>query len=110
VAYFDLTGQELGEIRMEEGRRWVVGDIDLLASIRSFRAGATSLRSYLRSLRGVRETGYFAMDDPLPLLVRLADDAKKILGRVLRKVTKPFRPKTSKTAPIPFTREQKQPA
>ena len=110
VLYFDLTGQQLGQVSMREGRRWLVGDLDLVCSLRSHRAGALSLRSYFQSLRGVQETGYFALDDPLPLLMRLASDTKEFLSRVLRKIAKPLRKTRTIAIPAGFSSGRKQAA
>jgi predicted ATP-grasp superfamily ATP-dependent carboligase len=111
VLYFDLTGQPLGPVSLQEGRRWVVGDLDLVSSLRNYRAGVLSLRSYLRSLRGIQETGFFALDDPLPFIMRLTGDVMEFGRRTLRKVVGLFMPKSpKKQEAIPFAKEQKQAA
>jgi len=37
-----------------------------VSSLQSFREGKLKLRDWMKSYRGVQETGIFAMDDPLP--------------------------------------------
>lgn len=68
VLYRDLTGQELAQSLQVEGRRWLVEPLDLASSLTYRRRGDITLWGWLRSLRGVRETAWFARDDPLPFL------------------------------------------
>jgi predicted ATP-grasp superfamily ATP-dependent carboligase len=72
--YLDLTGQAVPEAGPAIGRKWLVEDFDLISALQSWRAGNLSIRDWVRSFRGVRETACFALDDPLPfLLMPLAD-------------------------------------
>ena len=72
--YLDLTGQPVASAQPEEGRKWMVEDMDLVSALRSWRNGALTLRAWARSLRGVQESACFALDDPLPfLLMPVAD-------------------------------------
>lgn len=82
--YLDLTGQEVPVTEPKEGRRWLVEPLDLASSIAYRRRGDITLTEWVRSFRGVRETAWFAAEDPLPFLalwVRLLD---WIPRRVLR--------------------------
>jgi predicted ATP-grasp superfamily ATP-dependent carboligase len=64
--YLDITGQAVEPSPAMEGRRWLVEDCDLVSSLQSFGDGKLKLRDWMKSYRGVQETGIFAMDDPLP--------------------------------------------
>jgi len=66
--YLDLTGQPVPSTSMQEGRRWVVGHMDMASSVVYRRRGDITVSGWLRSFRGVRETAWFALDDPLPFL------------------------------------------
>jgi D-aspartate ligase len=66
--HLDLTGREVPSTRPIDGRRWIVEPLDLTSSLVYRRRGELTLRSWLRSLRGVQEAAWFAFDDPLPFL------------------------------------------
>jgi predicted ATP-grasp superfamily ATP-dependent carboligase len=61
ACYLDLTGQPVPEATLVEGRKWMLED-DIFAA----RGEGIALRDWLRSIRGVRETQWFAADDPMP--------------------------------------------
>ena len=65
--YLDLTGQAVSETEAHEGRKWMV-EKDFASSLRYRRDGKLTIRAWLRSLRGVRELGYWSLDDPRPFL------------------------------------------
>jgi D-aspartate ligase len=67
--YLDLTGAEVPAPAPQPGRRWLVDPLDLASSAIYRRRGDITVRAWLRSFRGVRETAWFALDDPLPFLV-----------------------------------------
>jgi predicted ATP-grasp superfamily ATP-dependent carboligase len=66
--YLDLTGAEVPGGTPQQGRRWVVDPMDLASSLVYYRRGDITLRSWLRSFRGVREAAWLAFDDPLPFI------------------------------------------
>ena len=66
--YLDLTGQPVPAPAHPDGRKWMIENYDLVSSRRYLRDGALTLRSWLRSLRGLRELAWFARDDPRPFL------------------------------------------
>jgi D-aspartate ligase len=70
--YLDLTGQQAPSVVAPNGRRWVVEPHDLASSYAYWRAGDITLSAWARSFKGVRETAWFAPDDPLPFLALLA--------------------------------------
>jgi D-aspartate ligase len=67
--YLDLTGQAVPEALPPNGRRWLVEPHDLTSALAYRRRGDITLGGWLRSFHGVRETAWFALDDPLPFLV-----------------------------------------
>jgi len=77
--YLDLTGQDVPVSALAAGRKWMVEDLDLVAALGYWREGALNLREWLKSLRGVEEFGFFAFDDPLPLLLMLRADGRELL-------------------------------
>jgi D-aspartate ligase len=69
--HLDLTGRPVPRGRPIEGRTFIVETGDLLSTRGYRRAGALTWRSWLRSLRGVRELAWLAPDDLTPLLAVL---------------------------------------
>lgn len=61
TCYLDLTRQQIPAAQLDAGRKWMLED-DFFAA----RAEGLGLGDWLRSIRGVRETQWFAADDPLP--------------------------------------------
>jgi D-aspartate ligase len=68
ACYLDLTGQSIPESSTDAGRKWMLED-DVFAA----RAQGLRLGQWLRSIRGVRESQWFAADDLLPGLRWLYD-------------------------------------
>jgi predicted ATP-grasp superfamily ATP-dependent carboligase len=67
--YLDLTGQTVPATEPANGRKWLVEDFDFVSSLRMWREGSLSFRDWIRSLSGVDEAAWFALDDPLPFLM-----------------------------------------
>lgn len=65
--YLDLTGEPISVGVQRQGRRWVAEPLDLRSSLIYLRRGELTARAWLRSLRGVQETAWWAADDPLSL-------------------------------------------
>jgi D-aspartate ligase len=59
----------INEIHARTGERWVRLLPDFLASLREIQLGRLSVREYVRSLSGPKESAVFAADDPLPGLL-----------------------------------------
>lgn len=82
VCYFDLTGQAMPPLALTVGRKWLLEE-DLYSMLKYRGDGKLTFGQWLRSLRGVQETAWFAADDPLPFLVwcwrRLAQVPAKFL-------------------------------
>jgi predicted ATP-grasp superfamily ATP-dependent carboligase len=72
--YLDLTGvRRAGGLPIQEpaGRRWLVEPLDLVSAVIQLRRGEFGVGRWLCSLRGVRETAWFAPEDPRPFLAVL---------------------------------------
>ena len=82
--YLDLTGQPVSQAPFQEGRKWIVEDLDLLASLRYVRDGKMTFKHCLGSFRGVRETAYFAVDDPRPFFAMCMSRGKELGRRMFR--------------------------
>jgi len=70
ICYLDLTGQTVPRSDLEAGRKWMLED-DIWAARASTKKGELTFKQWLTSLRGVKETHWFAVDDPKPGLVWL---------------------------------------
>jgi D-aspartate ligase len=66
--YLDLTGQPVPASSAPDGRKWLVEQTDLYASLLYRAEGTLTATQWLRSFRGVREAAWFARDDPAPFL------------------------------------------
>jgi D-aspartate ligase len=64
--YLDLTNQAVISSSPEEGRRWIVEDVDWISAIRYWRDGNLTFKDWFRSVSGINETAFFARDDLLP--------------------------------------------
>ncbi len=81
--YLDFTGQPVPVSPAREGRKWMVELPDLVSCLDYHRDSKLTFSQWLKSLRGIEETGYFAWDDPLPF-IRLFTDG---IARKIRRFT-----------------------
>ena len=65
VCYRDLTDQAVPTCALQPGRKWMLEE-DVWSSLAYARQGKLTFGAWLSSLRGVRETHWFALDDPIP--------------------------------------------
>ncbi|PYR31385.1 MAG: hypothetical protein DMF90_25695 [Acidobacteria bacterium] len=70
-AWLLFNGAPVPERRGRAGERWMHFSADLRLAVSEVLAGSFSLRAYIRSLSGPRESAIFAWDDPLPGLLDL---------------------------------------
>jgi D-aspartate ligase len=84
VLYSSFTGQSVRSGYPVEGRRWMVEQQDVISSLRYGRLGQLTLTAWIRSLRGVQETAWFARDDLVPF-VAMCLTSPAALGRRLRR-------------------------
>jgi predicted ATP-grasp superfamily ATP-dependent carboligase len=86
AAYLDLTGQPVPPATARDGRRWIVEPFDVVSSVEYIRDGKLSARDWLRSLRGVEETAWFATDDPAPFVRMAAGHAGTLPRRLFSRL------------------------
>jgi predicted ATP-grasp superfamily ATP-dependent carboligase/ubiquinone/menaquinone biosynthesis C-methylase UbiE len=84
--YLHQTGQEVPPSEPKLGRRWFVEDLDFLSSVRYWTDGVLSMPRYARSFAGVRESAWFAADDPQPFVGKCADIAQKAASKLEKAV------------------------
>ena len=63
--YLDLTGQPVPRAEQVEGRKWM-DERDVISCLQYRRDHRLTMRQWITSLRGVRETVHFAHDDMAP--------------------------------------------
>lgn len=66
VLHLDLTDREVPRWRPRPGRTFQVDGYDAVSAARTWRAGGLSLAGWRRSVRGIDERAWFAVDDPVP--------------------------------------------
>jgi D-aspartate ligase len=64
--YLDLSGQPVSPARQRNGRKWIVEPWDTRSCLVYRRDGVLTLGQWARSLRGIEEAAWFALDDPAP--------------------------------------------
>ncbi len=84
--YLDLTGQPIVSSAALEGRKWIVEDLDMVSSFRYYREGGLTIRSWLKSLRGIDEAAFLSIRDPLPLFFVFMNRLRELWARVYHKV------------------------
>jgi D-aspartate ligase len=72
VCYLELTGQEAPATALRPRRKWMLED-DFRVAATSVRSGELTMAEWVRSVRGVREWHWLAIDDPVPFLARVRD-------------------------------------
>ena len=82
ACYLDLTGQPVPSARVSEGRKWMVEDFDLVSSLRYMLDGNLRPGEWIKSLRGIHESAFFANDDLLSILLMLRADVAELLRRM----------------------------
>ena len=70
--YLDLTGQPVPATPLRAGRRWLVEPFDVWTAREYVADGSLTWSEWRRSLRGVDEAAWFALDDPAPFLAMVA--------------------------------------
>jgi predicted ATP-grasp superfamily ATP-dependent carboligase len=101
--YLDLTGQPVEAGMAPEGRTWIVENYDLVSSVRYLRDGSLSPRRWLRSLRGVDETAWFATDDPAPFAMMCLSFIPRGILAYLRRRRLKRRTEVLAAEPLPCT-------
>ena len=89
--YLDLTGQPVIPSAAREGRKWILEDADVLSSLRYLLDRKLTLRDWIKSFRGIQETAFFALDDPLPFVAMCLYRVTALLGRAYSTLTRRLR-------------------
>jgi predicted ATP-grasp superfamily ATP-dependent carboligase len=105
ACYLDMTGQAVTSSPFDEGRRWIVEDMDASASIRYWRERSLTVRQWAASLHGIQEAGYFSWSDPLPALVRLFSVARRPAAGLRREMKAPEEQRQTMPPALPTTRD-----
>jgi D-aspartate ligase len=69
--YLHLTRQAIPAARAREGRKWIVEFADLKSCLDYRRDAKLTFSQWLKSLRGIEEAAYFAIDDIWPFWKKL---------------------------------------
>jgi D-aspartate ligase len=64
--YLNLSRQPVPYTVSREGRRWIVEDADIGSSLRYHKDNKLTFAQWLKSLPGIEEAAYFALDDLKP--------------------------------------------
>ncbi|MCU1338088.1 MAG: hypothetical protein JWO19_3669 [Bryobacterales bacterium] len=78
--YLNLTGQAIDAGCALHGRKWMVEDLDLVSAFRYWRGGNLKAGEWVRSFRGLQESAFFALDDPIPSISRCMNGFRELLG------------------------------
>lgn len=89
--YLDLTSQKTSFSFPPDGRKWMVEDKDIYSSYNYIKDKNLKAIEWLLSFKGLREAGYFALDDPQPALLLWLNHLKKRLIKVFNKNKKKSR-------------------
>ena len=84
--YLDFTGQPQPPAEHREGRRWLIEDFDLISSYHYYKEGTLDFGGWVRSFRGVEEGAWFSWRDPAPMTLMVRSLAKRVSGRVKKRV------------------------
>ncbi len=91
AAYLDLTDQPVPASDAIEGRKWFVEDRDFVSSVRYHYENSLTIKQWMTSFSGVRESAWFAVDDVLPLFVQAARFSKQVLSKSDKESLNPYR-------------------
>ncbi len=77
--YLDLTGQTVEQSYVSDGRKWFLENFDFFSSASGYLRGALTASQWLKSLNGVQEAAWFAIDDLFPFFAMSNSQVKKII-------------------------------
>ena len=93
IGYLDLTGQPVPSTTPAAGRKWMLEE-DWFTAITYAQEGGLSLRQWLASVHGIKETHWFALDDLAPFFewfgVRLWANVRGAIERRYRSLARGF--------------------
>jgi predicted ATP-grasp superfamily ATP-dependent carboligase len=84
--YLDMTGQPVLRSRAQPGRTWLVETNDVRSFVELRSKGRLGPVQWVRSLRGIDETAWWARDDPRPFAAAAADLVGRACSRLARRV------------------------
>ena len=79
ICYLDFTGQPAPATALQPGRKWMLEE-DVVVALRAMRRGTLGPIEWVRSLHGVRESQWFAHDDPMPFVELVYGAIRSHLG------------------------------
>jgi predicted ATP-grasp superfamily ATP-dependent carboligase len=83
VCYLDLSDQDVPTTELRAGRKWMLEE-DVLTALSEIWHRRLTVRKWLKSMKGVQETHWFAADDPMPILVWLASKIRRAAQLLFR--------------------------
>lgn len=86
VCYMDMTGQPVPVVEPLEGRKWWLEE-DIFSSLRDRRERDLTFLAWVRSLAGVQEAAWFAVDDLAPFCGWLQSHLGSSLNVLTRQLT-----------------------
>ena len=84
ACYLDMTGQPVEPDEVSDGRKWINEARDTHVAATELLNNRLAVAEYVRSVRGVEETTWWARDDAVPALTMIADGTNKLLSRRAR--------------------------
>ncbi len=88
--YLDMTGQSVFLSKPLEERKWIVEDKDLLSSYFYFKDKKLKLKDWISSFKGIKEAGYFDLNDMMPSIFvwgnHLKRSSQKTIIRIISKL------------------------
>lgn len=87
--YLDLTGQAVPVSKVREGRKWMVEVQDFKSCLEYRRKGQLTVSQWLRSLGGVQETAFFALDDMRPFRKVVSEHVFRSVEKLLPGKSRP---------------------
>jgi D-aspartate ligase len=85
ACYLDLTGQEAPATSLQPGRKWML-ESDFISAMTDLRGGRLSIGEWIRSVRGVQEWHWLAVDDPVPAFVGLGNGLRRAGRSAIKRV------------------------
>ena len=84
ACYLDLSGQPIPAMAQSVGRKWMLEE-DWFSALTYAREGNLTFGQWLKSLRGLQETHWFAADDPMPFLLWFWTRFRSNVGGTVRR-------------------------
>jgi len=85
--YCHMAGLPVPPDQLQPGRKWMVEDMDTVSLFRYRVRHEITLTQWWQSLSGVQECGYWAGDDPLPLLPLFFHRSVELCRRISRRLS-----------------------